>query len=828
MPIMPQSMHVIVLYGRKACEQLSPMVHYYQRALADGAWGQIGWVSATAGNQEPDGWSDIPGASLKAHAVMRENHCMTLDQNTINDIQRRCNKGTVTFHFVCDDFETQEMDNQSVPQLIKDLNEYFYNVGVTSVNAYVYMFLHTDFDKIAAQRDFLSALKELGSASVYPYFISQLLENGSRCEPWLTQRAVMCEILAIMDGRARASVKGDVYSLGYASLNANDGELHACRWRALLDAFDKACRVPISNFSAWNMLTGSGLTAYDPHQMPHYVTDWLKELAKYQMNRAFERLFQMSNAAFDNLQQLIDLNALPVEDIQKAVAQFYQLNFTYVLTQVPDDVEKRIKHFFDQLSSRPNAASFPDELLNGLFAELQKIVSADLELPVLQLPQRSKVELPGRYRKRCFDACNRYYREASEATLVYEYAKHFRATIQRIRDYLSRAGGIFPFIQQMVKKETAQLPSNEKYPSYITEIQNTLNGYSLFLNEDPLFDPSTGDPLEKQIHLLLAKEDEQLHQKMPAGYNGTFIQAIRAVFNTPNTMNQFLDNYLVCNHRMFYSPHESIGNYTTVLYVDNDLQIPSSPQVVQCVIDNDNAEKLNRYTLKNKLGFYLESDMQGKPYFTLANTQPLFPQSAPAPQKVEAPEVKERSDAVDTSATLRQAFDPKLTVTSKFFLNWNWEPGLNSVSVQLNNQPPKIISVTQYSMSNGFSIARNINSGANYVKITRSDNTFYAELTFPGKPLPLQYNIKSEGNNSVSLLVQNLGSDVIRRMVLCETKGNFSIYYPMCAPAAPHSNLYVYKNLRFSGSISLITDPRERSDPFNPIPVYQGVQVFSF
>lgn len=815
---------------------MGEMLEYWHTVMADAAFGKFVFIRVTPDPLPIPSLSKATSASIKGRCWdIRTNEAAVVHRDTLHEIQTMLGRGPLQLHIVCGDFRAPQMDPSLPCALCKSIMDY---LGIGSIHCLYYLILHEEEPSRIAQRKMLGALEaQINSgASICAYLLSRKADDGSRLDKFKLWRALMCEILVCARGD-HALEKGRLYSLGYTSLNANDGELRSLRRARVGQALLNLSEQPIDNRLAWELLTNDHTPplSYDPHTMLDAVRRWLDKIAS-------QSLGKLSQETMTNLRILSGLQR--PEDISrvlKTIKDFYKYNQQSVIQgNAAAAIMQYLQSVCPRLAAMPNVAQFPQSFL-GIFISCLETISKERPAPALPFYPRKRLLQPaGDYLNECCMAADNAARADSAAAIVSSLSAGLIAPYKKILVFVQNISTMRELKKALEKRlpDAGEIAGLEnKYQKYSQALQNAVNGKSSYLfgeewlkNAGALYSGS-GKVIPASIDNLLASGEELLRSSLSEGFNTTFITALSNECDTENTMNSFLDRYLINNRRMFFYIFDTGALQDSRHFIDDNLRDTPWAQGHKdnsVIINNDNIERLDLFKLSLGLSDYLNPDRNttDNRYFGdftspgeqsgsgLSSNSWDF-EADSAAEEADFAELKPDDTAPQPSTAVpgNERHIALLELDGRYLLSWDWEAGLDPLIVSVN-EARQITYAKDYGREHALDVTQFVRAGDNDIRIYLKTNAPYGACHLPGKKREVKYCfIQKPKGLSLKLRGVRPGD----MLCVCHAgAGGKRTYYPISVTADEETIILEGLNLPGGGN-SVQNAPTDRFPTLKPV-----------
>ena len=815
---------------------MGEMLEYWHTVMADAAFSKFVFIRVTPDSLPIPSLSKATSTSIKGRCWdIKTNEAAVVHLDTLHEIQTMLGRGPLQIHIVCGSFLAPQM-NPSLPSaLCRSITNY---LGIGSIHCLYYLILHEGESSRTAQREMLRTLEaEINSgASICTYLLSRKADDGSRLDEFKLWRALMCEILVCTRGD-HALEKGGLYSLGYTSLNANDGELRSLRLAHIGQVLLSLSEQPIDNRLAWELLTNDHTPplSYDPHTMLDSVRRWLGGIAAQSLGR-------LSQEAITNLRILSGLQRPEdVSRVLKTIKDFYKYN-QQSITQgnAAHTIIQYLHSVRSRLAAMPNVTQFPLSFLE-IFIGCLETISKEKPAPASPFYSKKKLLQPaGDYMNECCMAADNAARADFTAFVVSSLSMNLIAHYKKILVFVQNIYTLRELKKALEKSlpEASEIAGLEnKYQKYSQALQNVVNSKSSYLfgdewlkNAGALYSDS-GKIISASIDNLLASGEELLRSNLSEGFNTTFITALSNECDTENSMNTFLDRYLINNRRMFFYIFDTGALQGSRYFIDDNLKDTPWAQGHKdnsIIIRNDNIERLDLFKLSLGLPDYLNPDRNTTDNRFFGDfTFPHEPANSDQPSNswdFEAENTVEEADfaelQTDETALQPLAATPKnerhitlLELDGRYLLSWDWEAGMDSLIVSIN-EVRQITYAKDYGREHALDVTEFVRAGDNDIRIYLRTNAPYGACHLPGKKREVKYFFVQKPKGLSLKLVGLRPGDVL---CVCHTSaGGKHIYYPISITTDAETIILDGLNLSGGGN-SVQNAPTDRFPTLKPI-----------
>ncbi len=784
-PLSPAYANAIVLFGQEACDRFGRLIHYWDAIQEPAAWDRFVFLLAAGSIRPPEQVPERLRETLRQSSYTLDAGCAVCPEEVVRALREKMAGAKVFLQCVVSGLGKGQEDPRAPVLLMRDLAGRF-EKGTSTV---FYLLLRDGEGEAAgAQRAFLEALKAAQEAelSAYPYLVSERARDDSAVPESALWRAVFHEMLANSAGR-RALAKGQLYSLGYSVLNADDSELENLRRQTLREEAGAIGRREFSPADAWTLLTqGRAGPGPQGEAAPERdIREWVGLLVKEETSLPGEK-------EKHNNRILSRAHELDNEAMLRAVRRFYRINCG------PLDWkrfgERYLAQAIEALCRTPNAPAFPAQLVRSAIAQLRRMETPKTE-PLL-LPQKGLLTPSAAHRRACCEAIEKGCEEEIRSARLAGCAGALREALEGLLKFLAQA---------KASRDSLKLPGltgaqcrlpTEKYPNYwksIRAVRDT-KGDLLFSSEwtgghAPYY-ASDGQAIEKQWLALLDDGEKILRRELPPGFSGSFCEAVGKECATDEALGFFFDRHLLPSTRMLYNIHDAQASLQTLYFADRAFENHPwiSRRQDQCVIArNDNVERVDLYPLAHSASWYL--DDPGSLYFAAPAAQRspgggagrLFEQKTEGEQAVH-PREEAGESAAEEQEDLSQDLDLRVA-GGEYILSWNWKPGAQNATVRIvkDGCAPRSIpcSNAEYVVNHGVRVI----GGLPYGKVSVSvfcDGALYARREMAGMKNRVRYRLEPGRDGSGELVLTGRAED-IGKLALAAARGENRppVYYPL-------------------------------------------------
>lgn len=838
MPITPNKISAVVLYGKKTCNRLVEILNYWQTILTEAAWDSVFFLCVTRDDEDwkfpGEGEPTVGTQALLAKQLVR---CMPMKVDCKNPaqammpvgylqtLQFKISAGNVMVHCICDDLSAAP-PAEAAHALVASAQSY---LGEGNVSCLYYLLLR---DSLAArqQQRMLADIISNRQPGAAVYLLGQIANNGSRLHKFELRRAVMSEILVAAQGM-RSYAPPMVYTLGYTSLNANDQELYSLRRDAIANLLRNAHSEPITKPDAWDILTrksGQQPQDYNEYAIQTAVNNWVSSVAENFVAKPKDR-------ELENLRILAGINT-PEEAVglYEACNKFFEVNMT-ARTDVAlnKSVEKHIDSVLAELRQYINICGFPLTLLQNMRNELNNIQHREIHEFRPALPRRRLLQKKEEYLNECAQMMSNHVRGTYVAKAASKVAAGLVQGFSHIEKVILRMQGNDNFaylLQGHQLAATAGINLRQKYPKYTTDMDQTIvNG--MLSHFGPQWLRGAGAIYDQEFQLdkaaisaLVDSGVETLHKNMSTGFNSTFMDALHTEFNTSSAMATFLNQYLFNNNRiMFNCPfvQTNIQPNDTKYYVDANLQNMPWVQNQQghvIIANNDNIEKVVFGQVEKGLHWMISNWTTDNHCFGL-HPDPMVGGAgnwvnagfAAAPVENRVVPTMEMPQPEGNPRNLRLTL-----IENRFMLTWNWEAGMKAVLVSVNGGAAKPVDAGKYTMDGGMDVTDQVTYGRNVFTLNRTNHSEYGKMSLCGKRYPVKYRFATspKGNGVTLKLSGSIPANAA--LMLCERSGDGKhCFYPVAARGLRGE--VNYEGLKLAGTYELTTAPEEQFPVVKPV-----------
>lgn len=836
MPVFsPAFFNTVILYGEEAIEHFDSLVQYWKQVLTPAAWDEYLFISVSTNGSVPA--LTQPPAHLKGFSLKvdpEDEQTWQLPSSILNTLQAALLEHPVMVHLICGDFNNPTMPPQTPVHLIRSINN---RLGVGHASCAMFMMLHEHAKAVEAQRGLVQAVAA-SALSIYPYLLTRVGSNGALYSDAMLWRAVMCEVLILSSGR-RYLTPGNVNTLGYTSLNANDNELKVLRTQAICDTIAARCDRAVTLENAWSLLTACppawrGKTAAPFTASPSGFSSIATEnaLRSWLMSLADQYVLRLESRDCMNLRILQRISK--PEDAERlfpAVKALYEINRnTTGIRPAREHVQQYARQVKTSLQHMINAAKFPADLMQSFLDALKKIARQDL--PPLRRPAHQKkglLQSAETYLTQCFKEAEAAVRDFELQYFVMGLAKLILQELKPLEQFLATARQTSPGVHDEMVRLMDELSGGlivgnlqNKYPAYVFQLQNqlTMSGDKLFeeiwsrfteqhnlLTEDGRMDPAA-------LRSLIALCEEKLHHSLGAGLDGGFIPALTTMLNNNVAMQSFLDDYLQLNSCLLHFIDEDKTMVDRIRLADTAME---GAVEADYFIDNDNVERIDLYRCQHPLSWFVSDDVIALQNRYLGQVPQA--QGGRDPVLISQPWQHEQTPVATVQTapvmlTEDEQTNPRHVALNNhnghFMLSWVWEDGMNTAIVYMNDSP----SFIPHDVSKGsLDVTSQVIYGRNDIKIYRGNGSLYAQYSALGKQTNVSYRFVPDhhGRKMLKMLGYLRGSDTLFLQCI---RGDKPFFYPILGGDSMEP--MCLKGLELSGVLQIVTAPDDAYPRLRP------------
>ena len=514
---------VVIFYGQKNLDRFNGMAEYWRRAMLPEELKRTFFLSATDKHMAIE---DAKTAELFREQCRRLKRPDEISSRLIETMLSMVTTEGIQLHVVCGGDDA--WDPGAPLRMIARLRS---AVKPTVVTPYIYMMAEESVRAQQQQRAFAQALKEQLTGYSF-YLLSRKNEVGRLLNRFDMDRALTCEILLRMRGNRQTHQAGaHIYTLGYKSLNAFDGELEMLRRICLRDAALEQHREAIHNVDAWRMLMPSGEEwkrffhvsddwrgRYEPQkkcdinleawhsalpdtvgweQIPPVDAPDMGNSADVQERvRQYLTAYAKGWVKRCNEQQLENMRILggmkgqeSGSRMMKCVSDFYGANMSdgAIKRKIEIFCDVLVQQFSLQLCGLLNASKYPDGVVNAVIAALDKLALENVARPSVMDPKVGMIDKV----RHGMDGWKKYLQQlAMDASARYHEYRVQTVVVQiasALKDKLRTDALVF--LQQLRKSDefswaAGQTVGNinvpegdlmQKYNGYWTDVSDTLH-----------------------------------------------------------------------------------------------------------------------------------------------------------------------------------------------------------------------------------------------------------------------------------------------------------------------------------------------------------------
>ena len=445
------------------------------------------------------------------------------------------------------------------------------------------------------------------------FLLGERNANGGVVQDYARWQAAALSVLLAAAGEMRQA--GKVFSLGYASLNAEEGDLDKL-------AENRACELLLEELNG----VGEGQSSIEtlPLIMPEGVNS-IDELQNAIQSAVREHSGRFSPTALKNVcitTRLVDEGeVLSPAEARERLERFVNLNCGYAERDAEEYAQGVYEEIKNKLLCCAATCGINPSAVDSVIDALERQAKSQAAFQSLYFGR--KPFWPGK-REGYFDECRQNAKKAAEefhqARIQTIYAQKLKEKYEQIQELIRLIGGVSEAspgqrnAKRMIEERLNTLASRgengvdrlkDKYPDYTKKLEQEhaslwemLNSVQTQPKKKSWYYEADGSVLQKSWDRLFSAVRGKIRGKI-AGYNGTFFSALKIEFIDETARRNFLDNYLKAGPRMYWV----MGDQTAgVSYLLADSELEQSWRSTDTIYSTqtDNAENLTVYPLNAK------------------------------------------------------------------------------------------------------------------------------------------------------------------------------------------------------------------------------------
>jgi len=822
----PSYTNAIILYGQDACNRFEGMVDYWTTILEPVVWNQFLFVLVSDGKlPEPVVPRDVEEV-LRRNTWLIRTDCTACPANITDAIRQRLIGGRALLQCVCADFAQAQPGAHNAVCLVDSIVQAFPQ-GV--VDTIYYLLLQTDVQATISQRNVFSVLQDHLNAHIY--LLSDMADDASTIDGAILWRAVFGEMLANSAYR-RTLMNGQLYSLGYSSLNANDSELRNLRCQKAYEVVRRKAAHEITPAEAWRIITQSNDALGDTSQLAlrTKVEQWMMHVASHEITLPNETE-RRNNRILSGVYQL-ELNMSAMEN---AIERFYSLNSGS--GEPVKEARERLKEKYllkmvTTLRNTINADSFPIWLVDSLIAQLNGMEQYVPRKSNKTPPKRKWMMSAVDYCNACCDVFEANCAAAAPLRMVGLCAGALRDALEALRAFLYATRGLAEIIGEQILKTDQLEYLKQKYPKYWACVQDTEHDRGETLFDDTWeaahapFYAENGMPIAETWRSLIADGEKQLQHSMMAQFPGSFCNVVNQECPTADALSNFFDRYLTESRRMLYNISNPRSVPRMLYYADRSFI--NHPWIIAIRNDcetarNDNVERFDIYPLTHDLKWYLNNpdnlylNAITRPHDSGSDAPHLWSTRAFIPEQASQNAPKAVTAGEDLTRGLTLHADDQ-----RYILAWTWMPHTNTAVVTFAREGRELrtmpCSEAEFAPAQGLDVSSVLPYGKIEVSVYVNGKR-YAYREMAGRKNQVRYRLEHASDGTVTLQLKGRREDMCKLVLCVGNKGTASnLLYPINAARA--DELYSIHGLR----LPIGEETSVMPSPEDPYPTVQAIK----
>ena len=828
MPFMPDCFNVVILYGNEAISHFDSLIQYWSPFFTSAAWSKFLFICVSSDGHAPR--LTNPPAMLSGYSLKidpEDQNTWAIPATTLDRLQTELplHHNRIMVHCICADYAGEPTMPAQVP--VHLLLSIYRRLTITNTTSALFMMLHESPAAVAAQRALVEEIVTVqqgqqGTFAVVPYFVCPTDSDGARYSESMLWRCLMCEMLVISCSR-RPWAENAVYTLGYAILNADDSELTLLREQAVCDVIAQRWAASMSHEEAWWLLTRTNVRTSDftAPSMDNLLMDWLKkEAARYLP----EPKWDPDGMNLCILQHIDSANH--IHQLLTAVQAFFCANRSSSGQRAREVIHQYVLRLKDDLVHVMNIAQFPQDFLAVFFDSLGRIANRRINEPSpYRFPDRTFLQSMEKYLHQCFDSVTQRVRALEQERFAIFLAQLLVQEMKPIRDFLASVSSAGEGFQSLMAKQMLEMCGTlsiealkDKYPPYVQQLNLVLKlrereifSGEWFASQPSLIAPAGAlDPAA--LRTVIVAGEKRLHQSLSPGFDKGFIIALKAMLGDV-AMDSFLENNLQVKAPLLQFINVGTSPVQNIRLADVMMK-----GVIKAdfFIDNDNIEQIQLFRCQYPLAWYVSDDPAAQKNAFLCQAASAA-HAAPAPDAIVSwKDMKAPAKAAPVSSYVPVQPAPAeknphkvrlIKSGNRWLLVWEWMQGMETASVQINNQQPFPHDISKDPPD----VTNLLSEGRNDIRIFHK-GALYAECSLLGKRRDVPYTFLQPGNGTVTLKISNYPAvrpeDLL--FLRCVSGDGKETLYPIAGDNSPEP--LQLKGLRLSGKIDVV------SAPYNPFP----------
>lgn len=823
LPLTPTNVNLIVLYGQQALQKCDELLTHWQAILQETDWQKF--IFIVVGEAFPALSPEHHQKLLDSGSMFALSSCEENIDPIIDEIRKRMEPGTsIQVQCFCTDLAQHHPSVETLRSLLDRLATRLYPLTPSCI---LYLVLRSMPNVQSAQSAFAKAVCKPNDIV---YLVSDIDNAFAGVPEASLLRALYGELLA-NSANLRVLPRNQLFSLGYATLNANDSELADIKCHLLSEWFQKQTNLVFSKKELWCVLTQCKDGSWPDIRFQESVEDWLQRSLEQDLKTCLP-----NEAALKNARILASIEDRSPEELHELTRTFYELNLG-TDEQLHNRMQGRANKLYSlicaRLSRKLNVNCVPKSALSEFTDALLSISQDPLPLPSVDFLPKKPLESRYAYALRC-----RMNMEAKKETwcqkkLLVTLAKALYTKFEELSPFFRNAQSLTSLVRaHCLTPDKAGLLSI-KYPSFTEKIRVAITSLPPFASTpEPLLD-EFGQPSSTAWNALMNSCSLKITEDLPPAFQSSFCKAINQEYQGDQLQN-FFDNYLAHSTRMLSNIHDIAQAPDGIFFADNAFaENPWFNRQKSIFAYNDNVEVVNLYTLGKTLEDYLQDT--NSLYFTTRDPEKETEQAGGFVQRLAIVEnncpvalAQQKEPESNTSANSAQEkpqedHRPRIErVGSQYLLRWDWPnyeyrqqegwtgdmdvPAIitlaqNGISIEL----PSPVTSADYNKKNGYILPALKQPGPVNISVSYQ-NQPYINATITGRKNIVRYYIVRNSNyKSVQQLqLDPTNNDDLNHIILSDGK----VLYPLASRKAKN-NIFCFTNLSLSAQAELVPSPKD-------------------
>ncbi len=819
----PTYANAVILYGQEACSRFESMIDYWTTMLDSAVWSQLLFILVSDEKQQTPKVPREVEETLRRNCWIMRTDCTTCPSNIIDAIRMRLVGGKTLVHCIYSDFLAPNAVPSNAVALVDDIVHAFPQ-GV--VDTIYYLILNTEAQAVEPQRAMLKTLSYHPIAHVY--LLSEMANDASTIDRTILWRAVFGEVLAVSAQR-RTLMNGRLYSLGQASLNANDSELRNLRRQKANEVVRNKANQAITPADAWRIITQSNdaLGETDSFSLRQKVEQWVMHVSGTEISVPNETE-RKNNRILSNVYQM-ELNMAAIEN---AIERFYHINSSLgdKLSETRQRLRDKYLHKMTTLlCGQMNTATFPLWLVDSLIAHLSDVERCTLRIEGRSVPKRKLMMSANDYCDACCEVYERNCAAAAPLRAAGLCAGALHDALTALRLYILAAKGAAEIICEPILKTDEHEYLTHKYPKYWSCVQETehdqgetIFGSAWVASNAPYF-ADNGTPIADRWQGVITSGEQQLQQAMVAQFPGSFCNVVNQECPSANDLSDFFNIYLTESRRMLHNIADPKQVPNVLYYADRTFS--NHPWIISrksnCeTVRNDNVERLDIYTLAHDLKWYLDDpdnfylNIKTRQNAAEGEAASLWATRTYMPEAIETTPPKAPAQDEDRTHGLTIHMDGQ-----RYLLTWTWLPHTSNAFVSIAQAGREVLTIpcsdAEFACVQGIDISNKLPYGKLEVSVFVGGRR-YAYREMSGRKDTVRYRLERAADGTSTLVLKGKTDD-LRKVVLSVRKrgdtGN--LLYPI--NVARMDEVFRFSGLRLPSSDEAAVIP----SPDDPFPTVQ-------